>query len=73
MLHLDVLGIQALSMQVDLLLVLNVDHLIFQVLLNLLILAELLLSIPFGLHAVLALVFIDDITPETVLLFLVTE
>ncbi len=57
-------------MQIDLLLVLNVAHLVFQVLLDLLVLAELLLLFSLSFHAVLALVVLDDLTPETVLLFL---
>lgn len=68
LLHID--GVQTFLVEIDLSLTLLISHLVFQELLDLLVLAELNQLVALCLNAMSSGVVIDHFTPETVLFFL---
>jgi len=64
------LSIHSFPLYIDLFLSIDMGHLVFQVVLDFLIFAELLDMLPLGFPLVLALVVLDNSRPKTVLLLL---
>ena len=66
-------GIETLLVQIDLFLALNKGHLVLEILLHLLVLAEFDHVVSLGLDLVLSRLVINHLTPKAILLFLKTN
>jgi len=70
LLFFNMLSIKSFPLYIDLFLSINVGHLVFQIVLDFLVFAELLDLLSFGFPLVLALIVLDNSRPETVLFLL---